>query len=364
MTATNQHQPQRLRGLNLGGWLSQIDAIQEKDPEKFPGIDGHIETFISESDFANVAQWGFNHVRVPIDSYIFFTDDDAPIESRLVSIDRAVATARRHNLKIILDLHECPGHDFADAANDSPVQKLFSGDDAVIKKAEKIWACLSERYGSDNHVLFESLNEPVAPTAAAWNTVRDRLCREIRRHAPKSAIITGSNMWNRPGTFAELTPFDDDNVAYSVHFYEPLLFTHQFAPWLQEPEMKVARTYPSDYGPESARKHGLALSKGVWDKGRIVNEFAPVNTFRKKYGMPVICNEFGVYAPVELGAQLRWYDDLLSVLKELGIGFSYWNYKNLDFGIISIGEKLHEALPQYDNAERINYPVLDILRKY
>ncbi|MDR2692920.1 MAG: glycoside hydrolase family 5 protein [Chitinispirillales bacterium] len=358
--------PPRLRGLNLGGWLSQIDAIQGKDPEKFPGIDKHIETFITAADFANVAQWGFDHVRVPIDSCLFFTDNEKPINSRLVNIDRAVALSKQHELKIILDLHECPGHDFADAANaaNSPVQRLFSGDDTCLKKTEKIWACLAERYGSNEHILFESLNEPVAPTAAIWNTVKDRLCREIRRHAPKSTVITGPNMWNRPSAFGELTPFDDDNVVYSVHFYEPLLFTHQFAPWLNEPEMKVVRTYPSDYGPESARKNGLALSKGIWDRGRLAEELAPVDAFGKKYGVSIICDEFGVYAPVELGAQLRWYDDLLSVLMDMGIGFSYWNYKNLDFGIISAGERLHEALPQYDNAERINHSVLDVLRKY
>jgi endoglucanase len=360
---TTQSLPQRLRGLNLGGWLSQIDAIQEKDPEKFPGIDKHMESFIGAADFANVNSWGFDHVRVPIDSYLFFTDSESPVENRLVNIDRAVALSKQYGLKLILDLHECPGHDFADAAS-SPVQKLFSGDDAVVKKAEKIWACLSERYGANNHVLFESLNEPVAPTAAIWNTVKDRLCREIRRHAPKSTIITGSNMWNRPSTFSELTPFDDDNVVYSVHFYEPLLFTHQFAPWIPGREIKAKRTYPSDYGPGFMLKYEPVLSKGVWDRDRLAKEFTPINDFRTKYGVPVICNEFGVYAPVELEAQLRWYDDLLSVLKDIGIGFSYWNYKNLDFGIISVGEKLHEALPQYGNPERINHSVLDILRKY
>jgi len=35
----------RMRGINMGGRLSQIGAIQEKAPEKFPGIDKHIETF-------------------------------------------------------------------------------------------------------------------------------------------------------------------------------------------------------------------------------------------------------------------------------------------------------------------------------
>jgi aryl-phospho-beta-D-glucosidase BglC (GH1 family) len=265
---------------------------------------------------------------------------------------------------MILDLHECPGHDFSDAAK-TPVQKLFvEGDDTYIKKTEKIWAYLAERYGENSHVLFETLNEPVAPTHEIWNNVAERLCRTIRSHAPKSTIVTGSNMWNWPSTFSALKPVDDDNIIYSVHFYEPLLFTHQKAPWINNPEIQVERTYPCDYGEGFVRKYGFVQSAGLWDRDRFVKEFENVDKFSKKYNSPVICDEFGVYTPVELNAQLRWYDDLLSVLKQMNIGFSYWNYKNLDFGIISIGESLHENLPQYNNSKRINNPVLDVLRKY
>jgi aryl-phospho-beta-D-glucosidase BglC (GH1 family) len=354
----------RMRGLNMGGWLSQIDAIQEKDPEKFPGIDKHMETFIGEVDFANVRFWGFDHVRVPVDSYLFFTENEEPIESRLIHLDRAIEQAKKNGLKLILDLHECPGHDFSEASK-VPVQKLFvEGDDTYVKKTEKIWAFLAERYGQDSHVLFETLNEPVAPTAEIWNKIKDRICTVIRSHAPKSTIVTGSNMWNWPSTFSLLTPFDDDNIIYSVHFYEPLLFTHQKAPWINNPEIKEERSYPSDYGAGFIRKYGLTMSAGKWDRERLVKEFEPVNAFGKKYKAPIICDEFGVYTPVELQSQLRWYDDLLSVLKEMDIGFSYWNYKNLDFGIISTGEKLHENLPQYNNPQRINNPVLEVLRKY
>jgi aryl-phospho-beta-D-glucosidase BglC (GH1 family) len=108
----------------MGGWLSQIDAIQEKDPEKFSGIDRHMETFIAAADFANVKSWGFDHVRVPVDSYLFFTDDEKPIESRLANLDRAIVLSKQSNLKFILDLHECPGHDFADSTH-SPVQNFL-----------------------------------------------------------------------------------------------------------------------------------------------------------------------------------------------------------------------------------------------
>ncbi len=352
---------QRLRGLNFGGWFSQIDAIKEKDPQTFPGIDKHMDTFLGEGDFAQVASWGFNHVRLPVDHYLFFTGDERPLGNRLEKMDRAINWAAANGLSLILDLHECPGHDFSETSN-IPVQKLFSDPD-YVKKTERIWAIIAERYGGHKHVLFEVLNEPVAPSAQIWNEIKDSLCKQIRRYAPESPIITGSNMWNWPSQFNSLTPVDIDNMIYTFHFYEPLLFTHQHAPWITEPEIRMTRDYPSDYGPGFVRKYDLVMSDGVWDKSRMERELEPVTSFGKKYGVDIICDEFGVYAPVPLNAQLKWLDDLLSTLKERNIGFSYWNYKNLDFGIISRGEKLHEGLSQYDNPRRINHDVLSVLRR-
>ena len=51
-----------MKGLNFGGWFSQIDNIEEKDPKTFPGMMGHIDGFINEQDFQQVKAWGFDHV--------------------------------------------------------------------------------------------------------------------------------------------------------------------------------------------------------------------------------------------------------------------------------------------------------------
>ena len=44
------------RGVNLGGWMSQCDYSQER-----------LDHFIEEKDFAQIAAWGLDHVRLPVD---------------------------------------------------------------------------------------------------------------------------------------------------------------------------------------------------------------------------------------------------------------------------------------------------------
>lgn len=354
---------ERLRGLNFGGWLSQIDAIEEKDPSRFPGVDEHMATFIGRDDFLKQKTWGFNHVRLPVDAVNFFSsDNDVPIEKRLEIIDHAVQWAKEAGLFLIIDLHECPGHDFA-SATDVPVQQLFL-DPVYAKRTKTIWRNLAERFSSEKHVLFELLNEPVAPDAELWNRIKDELCSAVRSIAPENYIIVGSNMWNWPSTYKEFTPVDCEKVIYNFHFYEPLLFTHQHAPWMNEPEIRHDYTYPDDYAEGFSRKFGFVHSAGKWDRDRFFEEIEPVVSFGEKYGATIICNEFGVYTPVSVELQVGWLKDLLYVLKEYGIGFSYWNYKNLDFGIISAGEMKHEHLPHYNNPLRMNYEVLQVLQNY
>ncbi|MBN2802329.1 MAG: glycoside hydrolase family 5 protein [Deltaproteobacteria bacterium] len=349
----------RLRGVNFGGWLSQIDAIEEKDPFNFKGIDYHMSNFLGVDDFTAIAKWGFNHVRLPVDYNYFFEEDLTPVKSRFHILDEAVGAALANNLDLIIDLHKCPGHTFHDESKS--VQKLFK-DDEYVKKTQKVWEYLAIRYAPFKNTIFELLNEPVAPASGDWNRVKGEIVKSIRLHAPDKKIILGSNMWNWPSTYNELTPVDDENIIYCFHFYEPLLFTHQLAPWLPEPEFKVERSYPGDYGEGVVRQYDLKMSEGKWDKSRFINEIQPVIDFGKNNNVQIICNEFGVYAGAQRESQLKWMSDFLEVLNENSIGFSYWNYKNLDFGIISEGESLHAKLERYNNPKHIDNDILNLLK--
>jgi hypothetical protein len=52
-----------------------------------------------------------------------------------------------------------------------------------------------------------------------------------------------------------------------------------------------------------------------------------------KEGATLYCGEFGVYEKAPRASRLRWTRDVVGILKDLGIGWSYWNYKWLDFGV-------------------------------
>jgi endoglucanase len=350
-----------MRGVNFGGWFSQVDAIEENDPAAFPGKLEHMRSFMGSQDFARVKDWGFDHVRLPLDWKCAFGPDLKPDERVLALLDAAVEGILVAGLGLILDLHKCPGHDFLDGTRRD--QSFFS-DPAMRRDCLRVWACLAERYGGKSGIMLELLNEPVAPTPKAWNEVKDELAAELRRMAPKATLVVGSNLWNSASQFAGLTPIDDDNVLYSFHFYNPIVFTHQHAPWCPFAAFRPDRTYPGAYEIEDDGASRLNLDEaGAWDRGRLERLLVPVLEFAERSSARVACNEFGVYmGGPDKASRLAWMRDMLGLFKAHGLGWTYWNYKNLDFGILSVGEGRFKDAPQYANPARVDQELLELLR--
>ncbi|HXP90742.1 MAG TPA: glycoside hydrolase family 5 protein [Fibrobacteria bacterium] len=351
-----------MRGVNFGGWFSQIDAIQEKDPAGFPGEAEHVRTFLGPDDFRRVRSWGFDHVRLPVDWRNLFDESVRPREDMLAPLDRALDGILGQGLQVILDLHKCPGHDFHSGATE---KQAFFTDPDLRRDCLKVWSHLGERYGDRAGVLLELLNEPVAPDPATWNSVKDELARHLRRVAPKATLVVGSNLWSNASEFAHLLPVDDDNILYSVHLYTPVVFTHQLAPWIAHPYFQRRRSYPGDYRIEDDGSSRLPVDTGRWDRDRMARHLEPVFAFRDRYRVEVACNEFGVYmGGPDRQSQLTWMGDVLDLFSEHGVGWSYWNYKNLDFGLISRGEGLFADSPQYANPDRTDFGILGLLKSH
>ena len=234
--------PVRLRGVNLGGWLVEemwMTPWQDKPPagSNLPkveddvslwklvegrfGHDGMIkvreawrDNWITESDFANIKQAGFNHVRLP------FLDSLLSESTGLARLHSAVDLAAKYGLYTILDMHGAPGHqNVSDHSGEVNKNRLWF-DVENITKMEDDWATLGREFGTDPNVAgFDLMNEPMgAPNPAMLFLVYDRVYRAIRKTAPTKLIIIedgykGFDTTPHPN-LAQWT-----NVVYSLHFY-------------------------------------------------------------------------------------------------------------------------------------------------
>lgn len=117
---------QKVRGVNLGGWLvlepwitpSIFDAAGDAavdewslcetlGQDKCRGVlSGHWNSFITADDFSQIAGTGMNHVRIPVGYWaVKHLDGDQYINGQLEYLDRAIGWARNAGLKVIIDLH-------------------------------------------------------------------------------------------------------------------------------------------------------------------------------------------------------------------------------------------------------------------
>ena len=105
-------------GVNLGGWISQFKVYDEK----------HFAEFIVEDDIKNISEFGFDHVRVPVD-YMVLEDEEGNLkESGFQYLENCRLWCKKYNLKMLIDLHEAYGYTF-DPMKKTDKRKFFLDSD-------------------------------------------------------------------------------------------------------------------------------------------------------------------------------------------------------------------------------------------
>ena len=293
------------RGVNLGGWMSQCDYSPER-------LDG----FITEADFEQIARWGFDHVRIPIDYNVIQCEDGSMKEEGLARIDRALDLCERYGLHTVLDLHKTQGFSFDAGEHEAG----FFESAAYQEKFYAIWECFARSWGEKaGSVMFELLNEVTEKAyLPAWKRISREAVRRIRAFAPEVDVLLGSYNWNSARTLGELDAPYDDHVLYNFHFYEPHDFTHQGAYW-EAPYRDVSARYT--YAESGA-------SETYFE-----SFLAPALEKAEKEGCTLYCGEYGVIDIVPPEEAVKWFRDLHKVFERHGIGRSLWSYKQMDFGL-------------------------------
>lgn len=293
-----------IKGVNLGGWMSQCDYSQER-----------LDNFIKESDIEKIASLGFDHVRLPVDYNILQNRDGSPIESGYSRIDNVVELCRKYDLKLILDLHKTAGFSFDYGEEESG----FFDNEHYQELFYQLWEEMARRYGHDtDNIVLELLNEVTdAEFIDKWNKIIRKCMARIRAVAPDVIVLVGSYRNNSADTVQFLEAPYDDKVVYNFHCYEPLKFTHQGATWT--PDIK----------PEER----MAFEDSVTSEEYFEELFSTAIAKAKEHGTTLYCGEYGVIDVVGAEDSLKWFKVINKVFEKYGISRSVWTYKEMDFGI-------------------------------
>lgn len=323
----------RLRhGTNTSGWFAQVY-------DKAGYTREHFQNWTTLDDIALIKSMGFDHVRLSVNPQPMMMGHRAgefPPEY-LGYLDAAVKMILDQGLAVVVDLH--PESDF---------KARLAKDDSFVQEFADFWRALARHYSTwdAERVFFEILNEPEFGDRYRWYGVQAKVATAIREGAPQHTIIAAGARWSNDDELVFLEPLRDSNVIYNFHFYEPHIFTHQGATWGTYSWQWVRGLhYPSS--PESAAKVAGGVPDTVdrlaviryghdhWDAARVDAEVAQVAEWARQHGVPVVCNEFGVYrAFAEPQDRAVWIRDVRTALERHGMGWTVWDYSG-SFGVVT-----------------------------
>ncbi|MFO7868564.1 MAG: cellulase family glycosylhydrolase [Bacteroidales bacterium] len=323
------------RGINISHWISQTGDWVDR------------ETFFTEEDVKNIKSYGFDHIRLPVDEEVIFTEDGEPIDSAFDAFNDAIGWCLKHDMRVVFDLHILRSHHF-NARNDEGEMTLWTSTQAQ-EDFLTLWDTLSahlQHYPKDM-VAYEFMNEPVAPDPEMWNDLVKKVFKRIRALEPERVLMLGSNRWQQPHTFPDLyIPKNDPNIILTVHTYHPYFITHYQAHWSPAQYYNGPVNYPGVIiDEESYEKHVDTTNEALvyrieeeraqehFDIDKLREIMKPAVDKAAEYGLQLYCNEFGALPTTPREVRLKYYEDITTVFKENNIVFAAWDYKG-NFGIV------------------------------
>jgi len=302
------------KGLNATNWLSHIHNPNGFSYQEY-----------TEQDFAQIAQLGFDHIRLPVGLH-YWTSHTSPYQTDtliLQYVDTALIWARKYHLKIILDYHNF-------------IESLWQ--DSLVKHTDRlcaIWKTMAQRYATQNHdsVFYELYNEPGEVDKASWTYAAKRMIDTIRQYDPDRTII----VWLHQSDPVNPASFNDTNLIYTFHYYFPPEFTHQGSTW-QSGGVRHTINIPFPYNPASMppidpgdigtvheAEYYAYPQTGRTDS--VLHLLNQAGIFAQSYHVPLYCGEYGatVYAPVD--SRIFWTDLVSKKLDSMNISRAHWGWR-------------------------------------
>ena len=291
----------------------------------------------SEDDFRWISDWGFDFVRIPM-CYLLWIDGDWRHirEAELEKVDRVVGLGVKYRIHVDLNFHRAPGYCVVlDPPEPFNLWKDKEAEDAFCF----YWQTFARRYkGIDSRNLsFNLVNEPHSPdemtmTRQDHERVIRRAVAAIRAVDPLRMIIAdGLRQANDP--CPELA---DLGIAQSCRCYYPMGISHYQAEWTVK-WMDPAKV------PVPAWPGGWHEDGRLWARDDLERLYQPWIELAAK-GVGVHCGEGGAYKNTPHAVFLRWFEDVLQILKSGNIGWALWNFRGA-FGVL---DSMRKDVPYKD----------------
>jgi len=317
------------------------------------------------SELQALRKAGFETIRLPVDPAPFIVFEGERRETVYRTLFDAVSLIQQAGLRVIVDLHPNSRHPVwgqhaVIAGLDAPAFVAFA--DVTAEMARRLSKL------DPNRVALELMNEPrlqcKGEQQERWERIASTLIARARAQAPKlTLVVTGACVASLDGMIA-LDParFNDDNLIYTFHFYEPFSFTHQgasFIPWpdkyldevpwpvhqrpigepmarLQERMQKVSL---DAVALEKARVGAAANLTKLYAAGAgretLDARFSKAAAWAREHGISpkrILVGEFGVLrkngdSPGALCEdRIRWLSDVREIMDKYGLSWSYFSY--------------------------------------
>lgn len=318
-------------GVNIGVWLSQTSGRGSTKAEDY----------FTKNDLKQLADMGFDHIRLPVDEKEIFDTQLNFIPSSVKLIHNAIAWCEEYGMRMVLDFHIIRSHYFNDDKNNILLWKDLAEQDKLVD----MWDKLSREFGNypNSLLAYELLNEVNAPNAELWNSLSARIIAKIREREPDRYLILGGISHNSAAALSTLTvPANDKRLMLAFHFYSPHLLTHYQAPWMSGlKNLSIPLHYPGQLVAQenidtiTIKKHRDVVNyyNGYNNKSTLLAKMKVAIERGKELGLKLYCSEYGCISNAPEGVKERWMRDVAQVFRENEIAFSVWGWK-ASFGIL------------------------------
>lgn len=297
-----------LKGFGLGGWLlpegymwkfyndcdrprKMEQLIKDQCKEEYSEYfwKRYLDNYITCKDIELIREWGFNSVRLPMNSRKLFEtvgEEVLVIESEIKRIDELISWCENNNIYVILDMHGAPGGQTGANIDDCRMDKpeLFMDEINQIHLI-KMWKFIANRYNHKPCIAgYDLLNEPLPNWFSEYNDLIYplylKIIKSIREVDKKHMIILEGVHWDTDFSIFEpmKKEIPDNNIMLQFHKY-----------W--------------NCPDRESIKHFIR--------------------WRDELNIPLFMGEGGEN-------NIDWYVGMFSMLRKENISYSFWSYKKMD----------------------------------